>query len=149
MAQTAGSERDTRHLTRAIELAGEARGRTSPNPLVGAVIVKDDRVIGEGLHTAIGEPHAERAALEACNESPEGATLYVSLEPCCHTGHTPPCTEAIVAAGIARVVVASDDPTPKASGRGLGILRDEGIAVDGRGSSISRSASTPAPESRS
>ena len=130
MAQTAGSERDTRHLTRAIELAGEARGRTSPNPLVGAVIVKDDRVIGEGLHTAIGEPHAERAALEACNESPEGATLYVSLEPCCHTGHTPPCTEAIVAAGIARVVVASDDPTPKASGRGLGILRDEGIAVD-------------------
>src|SRR5437016_11092308 len=105
MAETAGSGRETRHLMRAIELAGEARGRTSPNPLVGAVVVKDDRVIGEGLHTAAGEPHAERAALDACSESPAGATLYVSLEPCCHTGRTPPCTEAIVAAGIAGVVV--------------------------------------------
>src|SRR2546428_5305001 len=133
MAQTAGSERDTRHLTRAIELAGEARGRTSPNPLVGAVIVKDDRVIGEGLHTAIGEPHAERAALEACNESPEGATLYVSLEPCCHTGHTPPCTEAIVAAGVARGGVASADPTPKASGPGVRSPPAGGIAVGGLG----------------
>jgi diaminohydroxyphosphoribosylaminopyrimidine deaminase / 5-amino-6-(5-phosphoribosylamino)uracil reductase len=115
---------------RAIELAGEARGMTSPNPLVGAVVVKEDRVIGEGLHTALGQPHAERAALEACSESPAGATLYVSLEPCCHTGRTPPCTEAIVEAGIRRVVVASDDPTEKASGRGLGILRDEGVAVE-------------------
>src|SRR2546423_8745508 len=133
MAQTAGSERDTRHLTRAIELAGEARGRTSPNPLVGAVIVKDGRVIGEGLHTAIGEPHAERAALEACNESPEGATLYVSLEPCCHTGHTPPCTEALVAAGVARAGVASEDPTPQAHCRGLGLPRDAGVAADAPG----------------
>ncbi|MBV9213299.1 MAG: bifunctional diaminohydroxyphosphoribosylaminopyrimidine deaminase/5-amino-6-(5-phosphoribosylamino)uracil reductase RibD [Actinobacteria bacterium] len=130
MAQIAGSERDLRHLTRAIELAAQARGMTSPNPLVGAVVVKEDRVIGEGLHTGAGEPHAERAALDACTESPDGATLYVSLEPCCHTGRTPPCTDAIVEAGVRRVVIASDDPTPKASGRGLGILRDEGVAVD-------------------
>ena len=103
---------------------------TSPNPLVGAVVVKSGRVIGEGFHSAAGRPHAEREALAACHEDPAGATLYVSLEPCAHEGRTPPCTEAIVAAGIRRVVVASDDPTAKASGRGLGILRDEGIAVE-------------------
>jgi len=108
----------------------QARGRTSPNPLVGAVVVKNGRPIGEGFHAAAGQPHAERAALEACTEEPGGATLYVSLEPCCHEGRTPPCTDAIVAAGIGRVVVASDDPTPKANGRGLGILRDEGVRVD-------------------
>jgi diaminohydroxyphosphoribosylaminopyrimidine deaminase/5-amino-6-(5-phosphoribosylamino)uracil reductase len=130
MAETLATERDTRHLFRALALAAEARGRTSPNPLVGAVIVKDGRTIGEGFHAAAGEPHAERVALAACEEDPAGATLYVSLEPCCHTGHTPPCTEAIVEAGIARVVVASDDPSEKASGRGLGILRDEGVQVD-------------------
>ena len=103
---------------------------TSPNPLVGAVVVKSGRVIGEGYHSAAGRPHAEREALAACEEDPAGATMYVSLEPCAHEGRTPPCTEAIVAAGIRRVVVASDDPTDKASGRGLGILRDEGIAVE-------------------
>jgi diaminohydroxyphosphoribosylaminopyrimidine deaminase/5-amino-6-(5-phosphoribosylamino)uracil reductase len=130
MASTPATERDARHLERAIELAVTARGLTSPNPLVGAVIVKSDRVIGEGLHLRAGEAHAERAALAACEEDPAGATLYVSLEPCCHDGRTPPCTQAIVEAGIARVVVASDDPTPKASGRGLGILRDEGVEVD-------------------
>ncbi|HKP89636.1 MAG TPA: bifunctional diaminohydroxyphosphoribosylaminopyrimidine deaminase/5-amino-6-(5-phosphoribosylamino)uracil reductase RibD [Thermoleophilaceae bacterium] len=130
MAQTLGTERDERHLRRAIELAGEARGMTSPNPLVGAVVAKGDRVIGEGFHAAAGLPHAERAALEACSEDPAGATLYVSLEPCCHQGRTPPCTDAIVTAGIARVVVASDDPSDKANGRGLGILRDEGVTVD-------------------
>ena len=130
MAPTTATERDTRHLHRTIELAARARGHTSPNPMVGAVVVKGDRTIGEGFHTAPGEPHAERAALSACEEDPEGATMYVSLEPCCHEGRTPPCTEAITAAGIARVVVASDDPTPKAAGRGLGILRDEGIEVE-------------------
>src|SRR4051794_28962619 len=114
---------------RAIELAGEARGRTSPNPLVGAVIVKNGRTIGEGFHHAAGEPHAEREALAACSEDPAGATMYVSLEPCAHHGRTPPCTEAIVEAGIARVVLASDDPAGKANGRGLGILRDEGVDV--------------------
>ena len=129
MASTAATERDQRHLKRAIELAATARGHTSPNPLVGAVVVKGDRTIGEGLHMRAGEPHAERAALNACEADPAGATMYVSLEPCCHEGRTPPCTEAIVEAGIARVVVASDDPSEKASGRGLGILRDEGIEV--------------------
>src|SRR5437763_14055830 len=129
MAQTLGTERDAGHLRRAIELAREARGMTSPNPLVGAVIVKDGRVIGEGFHAAAGLPHAERVALGACSEDPAGATMYVSLEPCCHPGRTPPGTEAIVEAGIVRVVVASDDPSDKASGRGLGILRDEGVQV--------------------
>ncbi len=121
---------DELHLMRAIELAEHARGKTSPNPLVGAVLVKDGRVIGEGFHSAAGRPHAEREALAVATEDPAGSTLYVSLEPCCHEGRTPPCTEAIVEAHIARVVVASDDPTEKASGRGLGILRDEGIRVD-------------------
>ena len=130
MASIKAPELDAHHLQRAIELAAEARGHTSPNPLVGAVIVKDGRTIGEGFHAAAGELHAESVALAACEEDPAGATLYVTLEPCSHTGRTPPCTEAIVAAGIARVVVASDDPTRKASGRGLGILRDEGIEVD-------------------
>src|SRR2546421_418002 len=102
MAQTLGTERDARHLMRAIELAAEARGMTSPNPLVGAVVVKGGKVIGEGFHAAAGLPHAERVALGACSEDPAGATLYVSLEPCCHDGRTPPCTDAIVAARIAR-----------------------------------------------
>jgi diaminohydroxyphosphoribosylaminopyrimidine deaminase/5-amino-6-(5-phosphoribosylamino)uracil reductase len=123
-------ERDEKHLLRALELARQARGRTSPNPLVGAVVVKNGRPIGEGFHEAAGQPHAERVALAACSEDPAGATLYVSLEPCCHEGRTPPCTDAIIDAKIARVVVASDDPTPKANGRGLGILRDEGVAVE-------------------
>ncbi len=130
MASTTATERDLRHLWRAIELAGQARGHTSPNPLVGAVVVRGDAVIGEGFHARAGEPHAERAALAACAEAPAGATMYVSLEPCAHTGRTPPCTTAILESGIARVVVASDDPTEKAAGRGLGILRDEGVTVD-------------------
>jgi len=123
-------ERDQKHLLRALELAERARGMTSPNPLVGAVIVKDGRSIGEGFHEQAGLPHAERSALAACAEDPEGATMYVSLEPCAHEGRTPPCTDAILQAKIARVVVASDDPTPKANGRGLGILRDEGVDVE-------------------
>jgi diaminohydroxyphosphoribosylaminopyrimidine deaminase / 5-amino-6-(5-phosphoribosylamino)uracil reductase len=130
MASSTATEQDVRHLRRTVELAAMARGNTSPNPLVGAVVVKDGRTLGEGFHARAGEPHAERVALAACEEDPAGATLYVSLEPCCHEGRTPPCTDAIVAAGIGRVVVASDDPTIKAAGRGLGILRDEGIAVD-------------------
>lgn len=130
MSHPTATERDARHLSRALELALEGRGRTSPNPLVGAVIVKDGRVIGEGAHLAAGEMHAERAALAHAGEDPRGATLYVTLEPCCHHGRTPPCTDAIIEAGIARVVAASDDPTEKASGRGLGILRDEGVAVE-------------------
>jgi diaminohydroxyphosphoribosylaminopyrimidine deaminase / 5-amino-6-(5-phosphoribosylamino)uracil reductase len=129
-AETLATQHDERHLMRAVELAAEARGHTSPNPLVGAVIVKNGRTIGEGFHHAAGQPHAEREALAACSEDPAGATMYVSLEPCAHHGRTPPCTEAIVAARIARVVIASDDPSGKASGRGLGVLRDEGVAVE-------------------
>jgi diaminohydroxyphosphoribosylaminopyrimidine deaminase/5-amino-6-(5-phosphoribosylamino)uracil reductase len=122
---------DSEHLARAIELAEGGRGRTSPNPLVGAVIVRDGQVLGEGFHAELGGPHAERAAISACGGADlRGATLYVTLEPCCHTGRTPPCTDAIIAAGLARVVIASDDPTEKAAGRGPGILRDEGIAVE-------------------
>jgi diaminohydroxyphosphoribosylaminopyrimidine deaminase / 5-amino-6-(5-phosphoribosylamino)uracil reductase len=130
MNTLAATERDLKHLYRAIELGALAQGRTSPNPLVGAVIVKGGRTIGEGYHEAAGEPHAERVALAACSEDPAGATIYVSLEPCAHHGRTPPCTDAIIQAKLGRVVVASDDPSGKASGRGLGMLRDEGIRVE-------------------
>jgi diaminohydroxyphosphoribosylaminopyrimidine deaminase/5-amino-6-(5-phosphoribosylamino)uracil reductase len=123
------TDTDLAHLARAVVLAEGGRGNVSPNPMVGAVVAREERVLGEGFHAAYGQAHAERAALGACTEDPRGATLYVSQEPCCHHGQTPPCTDAIVAAGIRRVVVASDDPTEKASGRGLGILRDEGIEV--------------------
>jgi diaminohydroxyphosphoribosylaminopyrimidine deaminase/5-amino-6-(5-phosphoribosylamino)uracil reductase len=125
------TDTDRLHLARTLELAVQGRGRVSPNPLVGAVIARDGEVLSEGWHTAYGEAHAEVEALRAAAGADlSDATLYVSLEPCCHTGKQPPCTEAIVASGIRRVVVASDDPTEKASGRGLGILRDEGIAVE-------------------
>jgi diaminohydroxyphosphoribosylaminopyrimidine deaminase / 5-amino-6-(5-phosphoribosylamino)uracil reductase len=130
MPDTTATERDAQHLQRAIELAGRARGQTSPNPMVGAVVVKDGRVLGEGITQPPGESHAEVMALEAAAGHTAGATMYVSLEPCCHHGRTPPCTDAIVSAGISRVVIASDDPTPKAAGRGPGILRDEGVRVD-------------------
>ena len=129
MPPMAVTEQDTRHLLRAIELAERARGQTSPNPMVGAVVVKAGRVIGEGITNPPGQAHAERAALEDCSEDPSGATMYVSLEPCGHQGRTPPCTQASLDASIARVVIASDDPTKKASGRGPGILRDEGVDV--------------------
>jgi diaminohydroxyphosphoribosylaminopyrimidine deaminase/5-amino-6-(5-phosphoribosylamino)uracil reductase len=121
---------DKAHLTRAIELAGRGAGQVKPNPVVGAVVARGEQVIGEGWHERYGAAHAEVNAIEACGvEDLADATLYVSLEPCCHEGKTPPCTAAILAAGIRRVVVASDDPTEKAAGRGLGILRDEGVEV--------------------
>jgi diaminohydroxyphosphoribosylaminopyrimidine deaminase / 5-amino-6-(5-phosphoribosylamino)uracil reductase len=140
MAQVAATETDERHLLRTIELAAHGRGCVSPNPLVGAVVVKDGRRIGEGFHAGPGYPHAEREALAACDSDPGGATLYVSLEPCSHHGRTPPCTDAIVEAGIARVVIASDDPTEKASGRGPGVLRDEGIEVEIWNGALTRQA---------
>ena len=124
------TDTDRVHLARAIELARRGQGRTSPNPVVGAVVVRDGEVVGEGWHEALGEPHAEVNALRAAGAQAAGATLYVTLEPCCHHGKTPPCTDAIVEAGVRRVVVGSDDPTEKASGRGLGILRDEGVEID-------------------
>ena len=130
---TVGTQQDASFLRRALELAEGGRGRVSPNPLVGAVLVRDDDVVGEGFHAALGELHAERAAIEACRtagEDPAGSTLYVTLEPCAHTGRQPPCTEAILEAGISRVVYASEDPTDKASGRGPGMLRDGGVEVE-------------------
>jgi len=124
------TDTDRRHLARAIELAEHGRGRVSPNPLVGAVIALDGEVVAEGFHREFGGAHAEVEAIHAAGDRElTGATMYVSLEPCCHQGKTPPCTDAIRAAGISRVVVASEDPSEHASGRGLGILRDEGIEV--------------------
>jgi len=117
------------YMRRAIELAWKGAGWTSPNPLVGAVVVKDGRIIGEGYHAKYGEFHAERNALNACSEDPAGATLYVTLEPCCHTGKTPPCTDIIIEKKIARVVIGSRDPNPKVAGRGAAILREAGIDV--------------------
>ena len=124
------SETDKAHLARAIELASNGADAVRPNPVAGAVVARDGRVLGEGWHEAYGAAHAEVNAIEACGlEDLSDATLYVSLEPCCHEGKTPPCTDAIMQAGLRRVVVASDDPTEKASGRGLGMLRDEGVDV--------------------
>ena len=130
---TVSTEQDEPHLRRALELAEEGRGRVSPNPLVGAVLVREDQTIGEGFHAELGGLHAERAAIAEARqrgEDPAGSTIYLTLEPCAHTGRQPPCTEAILEAGISRVVYASEDPTEKASGRGPGMLRDGGVAVE-------------------
>ena len=119
-------------MRRALALSLRGAGRVSPNPLVGAVIVKDGRIIGEGWHAVYGSLHAERAALEDCRsrgEDPAGADIYVTLEPCCHHGKQPPCTDALIEAGIARVLVGSGDPNPKVAGKGNRILRDHGIEV--------------------
>ncbi len=120
------------YMQRACELARRGTGHVSPNPLVGAVIVKDGRIIGEGWHAKYGDLHAERNALKDCRErgeDPAGADMYVTLEPCCHHGKQPPCTDALIEAGIARVYVGSGDPNPKVAGKGIQILRDHGIAV--------------------
>jgi diaminohydroxyphosphoribosylaminopyrimidine deaminase/5-amino-6-(5-phosphoribosylamino)uracil reductase len=129
------TETDARHLARAVELAALGGYEVSPNPRVGAVLADAaGRILGEGFHQRAGGPHAEVEAIrDAAARFPgydlSAATIYVSLEPCCHHGRTPPCTEAITQAGIGRVVVASDDPSEHAAGRGLGILRDEGVEV--------------------
>jgi diaminohydroxyphosphoribosylaminopyrimidine deaminase/5-amino-6-(5-phosphoribosylamino)uracil reductase len=124
------TDTDRLHLARAIELAQRGAGAVRPNPVVGAIVARDGEILGEGWHREYGGAHAEVNAIQACGEEGlSGATLYVSLEPCCHEGNTPPCTDAILAAGLRRVVVGSDDPSEKASGRGLGILRDEGVEV--------------------
>jgi diaminohydroxyphosphoribosylaminopyrimidine deaminase/5-amino-6-(5-phosphoribosylamino)uracil reductase len=116
-------------LERALELAERGRGTTHPNPIVGAVVVQDGEVVGEGWHERAGGPHAEVVALEAAGERARGATLYVTLEPCSHEGRTPPCTDAVLAAGIARVVAGATDPNPKAGG-GLELLRARGVDVE-------------------
>ncbi|MBS6367032.1 MAG: bifunctional diaminohydroxyphosphoribosylaminopyrimidine deaminase/5-amino-6-(5-phosphoribosylamino)uracil reductase RibD [Clostridiales bacterium] len=120
---------DEAFMRRAVDLAGRGRGWVSPNPLVGAVIVKDGRVIGEGYHHRAGGLHAEREALASCREDPAGATLYVTLEPCCHHGRQPPCTEAILQSGIRKVVIGSRDPNPQVCGRGAALLREAGLTV--------------------
>ena len=127
--ETESTALDESMMRRAMRLARQGAGWTNPNPLVGAVIVKDGRIIGEGYHELYGEAHAERNAIAACAEDPAGATLYVTLEPCCHVGKQPPCTEAVIAAGIKRVVVGSRDPNPLVSGKGNAALREAGIEV--------------------
>ena len=113
----------------ALKLAGQAKGRTSPNPLVGTVIVKNGQVIGEGYHQKAGTPHAEVHALNAAGKNAKGATLYTNLEPCCHWGRTPPCTEALIHAGIAEVYIAAVDPNPSVAGNGVHQLEKAGICV--------------------
>jgi len=113
----------------ALDLARLGIGRVNPNPLVGAVIVKDGRVIGQGYHSVYGGLHAEREALAVCTENPHGATMYVTLEPCCHHGKQPPCTDAILANGISTVVIGSADPNPKVAGGGVAALRAGGVTV--------------------
>lgn len=124
------TDKDREYMRRALELAGRGAGRTSPNPMVGAVVVKDDRVVGEGYHQRAGTPHAEVHALKAAGDEARGATMYVTLEPCCHHGRTGPCTEAVIAAGIKRVVAAMTDPNPKVAGQGLARLRTAGLEVE-------------------
>lgn len=122
--------RDIEYMRRAIALAERGVGFVNPNPLVGAVIVKDGRIIGEGWHECYGQWHAERNAFRNCTEDTRGATMYVTLEPCCHQGKTPPCTEAIIEHGIARVVVGMEDPNPLVAGKGMALLREAGIVVE-------------------
>ncbi|MCK4408926.1 MAG: bifunctional diaminohydroxyphosphoribosylaminopyrimidine deaminase/5-amino-6-(5-phosphoribosylamino)uracil reductase RibD [Candidatus Eisenbacteria sp.] len=121
---------DSSFMGRAFELAKRGRGATSPNPVVGAVIVRNGAIVGAGYHERYGGPHAEVNALAEAGPRASGATLYVTLEPCSISGNTPPCTDAIVAAGIARTVVPVEDPNPRISGRGVSILREAGIDVD-------------------
>lgn len=116
-------------MRRAISLAGKARGRTSPNPMVGAVIVKDNKVIGEGYHKKAGEDHAEVVAIKRAGNNTKDSTLYVNLEPCTHYGRTPPCVLAIIEAGIKRVVIGVEDPNPLVKGEGIKRLREAGIEV--------------------
>lgn len=122
---------DLRHMARALALAERGRGRTSPNPMVGAVVVDDDGVVvGQGAHEVAGGPHAEVHALAEAGERARGATLYCTLEPCAHTGRTGPCAPLVAGAGIRRAVVAIQDPNPLVAGRGLAYLRDRGVQVD-------------------
>lgn len=120
---------DFDYMKLALQLAEKGCGFVSPNPMVGAVIVKDERIIGSGYHERYGSYHAERNALASCTESPAGATMYVTLEPCCHHGKQPPCVDAILEAGIRRVVVGCGDPNPLVAGKGIDILRKNGVLV--------------------
>lgn len=120
---------ELRYMEKALILAQKGCGHTNPNPMVGAVIVKDGRIIGEGYHAKYGDLHAERAALASCTEDPAGAAMYVTLEPCCHHGKQLPCTDAIIEAGIGQVFIGSADPNPLVAGKGIEILRSAGVDV--------------------
>src|ERR1700678_2108870 len=120
---------DRAHMLRALELAARGLYTTDPNPRVGCVVVRDGRVLGEGWHVRAGEAHAEVLALRAAGPEARGATVYVTLEPCSHTGRTPPCADALIAAGVARVVCCSVDPNPRVAGAGIARLRAAGIDV--------------------
>ncbi len=120
---------DREFMSMALELAARAAGRTAPNPMVGAVVVKDGKIVGKGYHARAGTPHAEIHALREAGGEARGATLYVTLEPCCHHGKTGPCTEAVIEAGITRVVAAMTDPNPLVAGKGLKRLQESGIEV--------------------
>jgi diaminohydroxyphosphoribosylaminopyrimidine deaminase/5-amino-6-(5-phosphoribosylamino)uracil reductase len=128
------------YLERALELAERGRGTTRPNPVVGAVVVRDGAIVGEGWHERAGEPHAEVVALAAAGELAGGSTLYVTLEPCAHHGRTPPCADAVIEAGVARVVVAALDPDPRTNGRGVERLRGAGLEVELPGGEAERRA---------
>lgn len=123
------AKKNKKYMERAVELALRGAGRVNPNPLVGAVIVKNGRIIGEGYHQKYGDLHAEREALSHCCESAEGAEMYVTLEPCCHYGKQPPCTDAIISSGIKHVYFGSHDPNPAVNGKGSRILKNAGIKV--------------------
>jgi diaminohydroxyphosphoribosylaminopyrimidine deaminase/5-amino-6-(5-phosphoribosylamino)uracil reductase len=121
--------KDERLMRLALKLAEKGRGKTSPNPMVGAVVVKKGKVLAKGYHRKFGAPHAEAIAIEACGDSAKGTTLYATLEPCCHFGNTPPCTDLIIEKGISRVVCATIDPNPQVNGKGLERLKKRGIKV--------------------
>jgi len=121
---------DEKYMQLALDLAASAKGNTNPNPLVGAVIVKNDMIVGTGLHRKAGEPHAEVHAFRMAGEHAKGATLYVTLEPCSHYGKTPPCANLVKESGVSRVVVAMQDPNPTVAGRGIQLLKDAGIVVE-------------------
>src|SRR5688500_3235399 len=124
------SAEDHAFMARAIALTERGRDTATPNPNVGCVIVKGGRIVGEGWHARTGEPHAEAIALGSMSEAPQGATVYVTLEPCAHEGRTPPCAHKLVEAGVMRVVAALEDPNPLVHGRGATVLRDAGIRTD-------------------
>ncbi len=130
MTTSIPSAADSRHMLRALELAERGRGGAEPNPLVGCVIEKDGQVVGEGFHARYGGAHAEIEALSQAGTKARGSTLYVTLEPCCHYGQTPPCIEAIIPAGISRVVAAMRDPFPKVAGKGIAALQEAGLQVE-------------------
>jgi diaminohydroxyphosphoribosylaminopyrimidine deaminase/5-amino-6-(5-phosphoribosylamino)uracil reductase len=123
------TDKDIQYMRQALDLASRGHGQTSPNPMVGAVLVKNGKVVGEGFHRRAGEPHAEILALRRAGKNAKGATLYINLEPCCHYGKTPPCTDALIGAGISRVVAAMKDPNALVGGKGFAHLRRAGVKV--------------------